>query len=147
MLPLRQNIDVHYPVCTHIAVDKLEFRQRVIRPYKIRDLVTDPLTIREYLARPFTRRGRYLALCKDIRSGQLRQFYLSSTQEHWRDTPLRFCLFDDAAKKPVEIMPVNYGTTKRDRLILAKTVIEFLDTEFYGNLRIGIFSDDLQVIG
>ncbi len=147
MLPLRQNVEINYPVCTHVDAQKLEFRPRVLRAYKIRDLVTDPLTIREYLARPFIRRGRYLALCKDLRSGELRQFYVASTQEHWRQTPLRFCLFDPAAKKPIEIMPSCYGTSTRDRLILSKTLLNFLDAEFEGDLRIGIYCDDLQVIG
>lgn len=146
MLQLQRNVEINYPICTHIDAPQLQFRPRSIRPYRIRDLVKNPLTIREYLARPYTRRGRYLALSKDLTTGTLKQFYLSSTEEHWRDTPLRLCLFNDTTGKIDCLMPHLYGSTKRDRLVLSKVVIEFLDTEFEPGFRLGIFADDLQVI-
>ena len=56
-------LSLTYPRTTHVSfTDSAELLRREFRLLKIRDLVKQPLTIEDFMRRPFNRRSRYLLL-------------------------------------------------------------------------------------
>jgi hypothetical protein len=142
MIAVNQVLSVGYPVSTDVTA-RLEFRDRELMVRRVRDLVTEPLTIAEYLRRPLVRRSRFLLSGTDLSCGQFRRFYLRSAREFLRDTPLRVGMFEGGHL--VELTRTNWGPTARDRMALARFLGRFAGANL-GGLEIGVFSDDLEMI-
>ncbi len=136
-------IHTAYPFTTHVASPNLAWEPRRFRVLGVRDLVTDPLSVAEFLRRPMTRRSRYLIRVRDLDKGVCRSVYQRSMADWFRETPLRVGVFHE--KKLIEIISTNWGPNVRDRLGLIEFLHSF-DGYDMGEFRLGVFSDDLEVI-
>lgn len=140
---INEIITTAYPESTLVSYRRPRFIERRFRIRNVRDLVQHPLTIKEFLNRPMVRRSRYLVSVLDLDLGRYRKIYQRSMHEHFRETPLRVGLFDKTEIH--ELFRTNWGPTVRDRMMLVRFLTEFQHDSF-GHLRIGVFSDDLEVI-
>ncbi len=145
MLEIGQRLVVHYPVSTHISAEPV-FRRRELIIKGLRDLVQEPLTVEEYCQRTLVRRSRWLVHARDVQLGQWRRFYLGTTQEYWRSTPLRLGLFHPETGRFVELLGKPFEPTPHDRILLARTALDWSGRDFDG-LKLGVFADDFQVFG
>jgi hypothetical protein len=143
MLDLPTVIHTAYPFTTHVSTLTLTWEPRRFRVLSVRDLVTDPLTVQEYLARPMTRRSRYLIRVRDLDRGVCRSVYQRSMADWFRETPLRVGVFHGA--KLMELLSTNWGPTVADRQGLIAFLRKHADHDM-GEFRIGILSDDAEVI-
>lgn len=142
-LGLPKIIQTHYPRTTHLAAGSIRWERRIFRVLGIRDLVKDPLTIDEFIRRPMTRRSRYLINVFDLQKNRYRSIYQRSMLEWYRETPLRVGIYE--GPKLIDITTHNWGPTLADRRGLARFLGKFEGVNM-GELRIGIFSDDLELI-
>ncbi len=147
MLPVRTPLQLHYPISTAINCN-LEFRPRRLVVYKFRDLVTDPLTIAEYMRRPLLYRGRWLAIAKDLQAGVIRQVYPTTTREHFRVVPVRLGLYDPdkTASGPVDVISRAYGATVSERTALIRLIHRVRSVDA-GGLQLRVLVDDLRLVG
>ena len=145
MLEVGQRLVIHYPKSTHISAEP-QFRRREVIIKDIRDLVRDPLTVEEYCQRTQVRRSRWLVSARDVQIGAWRRFYLGTTREYWRSTPLRLGLFHPDTGRFVKLLARPFEATPYDRILLAKTAMEWLDQDF-GGLKLRVFADDFTLAG
>ncbi len=139
-----ERIQIHYPETSLInSRPKWKLREIIVR--KTRDLVTDPLSIEDYLRRPLIHRGRWLIMGTDSQNGKLRQFYLSTTREQYRPVPLRVGVYEADSKRPAQILFRPFEPTVRDRIVLSRLVTRFAGVS-HSEKRIGVFADDLRVV-
>jgi len=103
MLEIGQRLVIHYPESTHISAEP-EFRRREVIIKSVRDLVRDPLTVEEYCQRTQVRRSRWLVSARDVQLGAWRRFYLGTTREYCRSTPLRLGLFHPDTGRFVKLL-------------------------------------------
>lgn len=142
-LQLPSILETAYPYTTHVSAPWPVWEPRRFRVLGIRDLVLQPLTIDELIRRPMTRRSRYLIRVFDLDRQVYRSVYHRSMQDYYRETPLRVGVF--YGPKLVELMTTNWGPTIADRRGLIKFLGRYQHKRL-GRHRIGIFSDDLEVI-
>ena len=134
MIRPRARLRIHYPRTTHVAhIQHAQTRERIISVREVRDLVRDPLTVAEFMRRPFLNRSRLLVLGFDQDKEQPRQFYLGSSVEYRTAGTLR--LIVDGV-----IVSRGFDATREDRKELLSWVRRLDDTE---DLRIQC--DDLRV--
>lgn len=143
MLDLPPVIHTAYPFTTHVSASHLTWEPRRFWVLGVRDLVTDPLTVQEYLARPMTRRSRYLIRVRDLDRGVCRSVYQRSMADWFRETPLRVGVFHGA--RLMELLSTNWGPTVADRQGLIRFLQKHAGHDM-GEFRIGILSDDSEVI-
>ncbi len=144
MLPVAgTKIELHYPTCTDVFADSEQWRLRELLVYRIRDLVREPLTIDEYLHRPFVKRSRYLLIGKEY--GRWKQFYLGSTQEYLANGQLRLGLYGPDDTKPTQLVSRPFDNTPEDRKCLFEAVERWSKLSF-GQLQLRVFADDLRII-
>lgn len=145
-MPLRPNqrLQLHYPSTTIIGRHP-EFQARQLITRSIRDLVSDPLTIEEYFRRPFTTRGRWLVRAYDLEQSCTRQFYLANSREYSTQSPLRIGIYEPGHPRPLEVVSRGFGNTRRERILLARTLKRFLEFELLSHVFVRIFADDLNV--
>jgi hypothetical protein len=136
-------IKTAYPVSTHVATPRLTWEPRRFRVLGVRDLARDPLSVEEFLQRPMTRRSRFMVKVYDIDRDVFRSVYQRSMLDYFRETPLRVGVFRQS--KMVDLVTTNWGPTIADRLGLVQFLRSF-DGHDFGEYRLGIFSDDLEVI-
>jgi hypothetical protein len=136
-------IELHYPTRTDVFADSQLWRLRELIVYRIRDLVREPLTIEEYLSRPFVKRSRYLLIGKEL--GRWKQFYLGTTQEFHASGQLRLGLYAPDELKPRHLVSRSFDNTPKDRKELYKAVAEWSKIDF-GQLTLRVFADDLRII-
>ena len=142
-LGLPEVIHTWYPRTTHLATATPRWEPRKFQVLGVRDLVQDPLTVAEYLRRPMTRRSRYLIRVLDLDKGRYRSVYQRSMSDWYRETPLRVGIYEGS--ELVDITNHNWGPTLADRKSLIRFLAKF-DGFDMGEFRLGIFSDDLEVI-
>jgi hypothetical protein len=144
MLPVAgTKIELHYPTRTDVFADSTQWRPRELIVYRIRDLVREPLTIEEYLQRPFIRRSRYLLVGKEL--GRWKQFYLGSTQEYYSTGQLRLGLYGPDDLLPRHLVSRPFDNTPEDRKQLYNAVADWSKLDF-GHLNLRVFADDLRVV-
>jgi len=143
MFEKNEILSLGYVVDSSVNTGSVNFRDRSGRVKAVRDLLQEPLTIREYLRRPMVRRGRYLLRVYDLGTNQYRQWYLNNSREYWFDSQLRVGVFE--GPKLVDIISRGYDPSERERLILARALVGLLDFNLQPHLRFGVFSDDLRV--
>ncbi len=138
---------IHYPTNCLLASDP-QFSHREVYIRGFRDLLTDPLTIDEFLRRPLLRRSRWIIKTADPNlPRKYRQFYIGSCQELWRDTPLRIGWYDpkQPETRPLAIAPFNFPNTTSQRLELAKSLVRWRDHQDPDGLVLRVFCDDLRI--
>lgn len=140
MFSRSERLFLEYPVSTLLET-QWQFARRELRVVRTRDLWTEPLTPAEFLSRPLIHRGRWLVNSVDLRTNQFRKFYLASSRQHYRTTGLRLALYwpDEPGRTPAEIISRRFAATRRDRLILSRTLIELRHDDWSGfDLRVTI---------
>jgi hypothetical protein len=129
MFDINQEIEIHYPVSTHVRYSQhnvgLKRRHFVVR--RLRDLVAEPLTPEEYLRRPFVRRSRYLVVGTEIDANQWRQFYAGCSMEYPSPSQLRIALYEPGAKKPAKLLHRAFDATVTDREALRRWLLRNAD--------------------
>jgi hypothetical protein len=142
-LGLPEVINTWYPQTTHLATPTPRWEPRKFQVLGVRDLVQDPLSVAEYLRRPMTRRSRYLIRVLDLDKRRFRSVYQRSMSDWYRETPLRIGIYEGSTL--VDMTNHNWGPTLADRKSLIRFLAKF-DGLDMGEFRLGIFSDDLEVI-
>lgn len=138
-------VEISYPESTHVhhwRPDRVQRREIVI--HGVRDLVTDPLTVAEFMRRPFLLRSRWLVRAFEPRRNHWRQFYLGSTREFALPGLLRVGLFEPGADRPTWLHDRQFGATVADRRALVELLKQWGRIDF-GQARLGIFADDPEI--
>jgi hypothetical protein len=143
MIEPGQTIELTYPDCTLVEA-LANFERRRIRVHSIRDLVAEPLTPTEYLRRPKQRRSRWLVLGYDLDRFAWRKFYVGSALEYQRPGVLRVGLYRPGETSPADLISREFGPTARERLILARVLVEWLQADL-GRMRLRVLADDFSV--
>lgn len=131
---------LNYPNQTLLQTD-WTYRQRRLEVVQVRDLLRSPLTPEEFLRRPLIHRGRWLVKARDLDSQQIKQFYLASSKEYYRATGLRLALYWPGAENEMyaEVLPRRFAATRRDRIILALSLMKLKSVDFSGfDLRVTV---------
>jgi hypothetical protein len=144
MITPGSEIQLSYPDC-NLVESLTKLRRRRIRVYSVRDLLSDPLTPAEFLARPFIRRSRWLISGYDLDRQSHRQFYLGSSAEHQCSGLLKVALYDPHSGRPTRTLPRVFGETLRERCLLVDAIRSWADQDLH-DLRLGIYADDLRLI-
>ena len=139
-------IVVHYPRSTHIRVAQPDFQRRELVVKRVRDLVRQPLTVHEFCCRLNIRRSRWLIVGREARTGYWRQFYIGTTREFWRVTPMRIGLYHPDTGRLAKIIGRPFEDTPRDRIILARAA-QIWSRRDLGSFHLRIFCDDLRKVG
>lgn len=137
-------IKLHYPSSTHVGfVRTVEHKPRLFTILRVRDLVRQPLTVEEFIRRPFVRRSRYLILGNEC--GCLRQFYVGNSQEYFAPSQLRLALYEPFSIRPNKLLARPFDDTVEDRRQMLK-ILRSLPSHDFGDLELRIFADDLCLI-
>lgn len=145
MIKSGTQIVITYPRTTHVARASLDdARERPIRVHRIRDLVRQPLTLSEFLRRPFVLRSRWLVTATDERLNRFRQFYLGTSKEFLAPCDLRIGLYEPGGDRPVRLLSRGFAPTMDDRRLLVKTACRWAQRDLDG-LQIGVYADDMRI--
>lgn len=142
-----KEVAITYPRCTHVRLwNPADVERREILVHSVRDLVTDPLSLAEFMRRPWLSRSRWLVKAFEPSRNQWRQFYLGSSSEFQSPGVLRVGLYENGATRPSKIYGRPFQPTPEDRRVLIAAVKEWGKHEFReASLR--IFADDLRICG
>jgi hypothetical protein len=143
MITPGSRIELTYPDC-NLVESLAKLRRRRIRVYSVRDLLSDPLTPAEFLARAFIRRSRWLVSGYDIDRKSHRQFYLGSSAEHHCAGVLKVALYEPGSQRPTWPFPRSFGETRRERCLLADAIRAWSERDLH-DLRLRIYADDLRL--
>jgi len=147
MIELGQTITIHYPTTTHVRYfDAVPRRPRTIQIVSIRDLVHEPLTIAEFLRRPYVRRSRLLVRAIDLDTGRYRQFYTGNSAEMIATSQLKIGLYDPGQSRPAEVLFRAIDPTVRDRKLLIRAIDRWASDNRCDISRLRIFADDLRLV-
>jgi hypothetical protein len=142
MLQVGKIVEFHYPRTTHVLhVFSCEYRRRRVRITAVRDLVREPLTIAEFLRRPYVLRSRHLITGIDLDRNRERRFYLGCTREYHAPTELRIARYSDGIPWPEGIYFRPIQPTLHDRKLLARA----LET-WSADQSLRVYADDMRVI-
>lgn len=144
MLELKSELSIYYPDSTVVEPRKINWKPRSLIVHGVRDLVREPLSPAEFLRRPMLSRGRYLVLGFDQTVGGFRKFYLSNCRDQYRPTTIRLAMYSPEGKI-IEILD-EYAPTRRARIMAMRVVSKFAQEDF-GENRLGLYCDDLQLVG
>lgn len=123
MIEPGQTLKLHYPSCTHVLDFSCAPRlPRVLTVRRIRDLVTEPLTLQEFLHRPYIVRSRWLAIGWDIEKRVWRQFYLGSSDEYQAIGQLRFAVYHPRRLLPSRVVSQGFDATIDDRELMLRVL-------------------------
>lgn len=135
-------VEISYPNSTHVRFWRPEdCRKRQIVIHTLRDLVTDPLTVAEFMRRPFLLRSRWLVRAFEPKIRQWRQFYMGSSREFASSGALRVGLFEPGVTAPTWLYGQSFEPTSEGRRNLIRRLQDWSHIDF-GNSRLGIFADD-----
>ena len=147
-----EQIELVYPTRTHVReidVCPRVTRRLVVR--HVRDLVADPLTIAEFLQRPYTARSRYLVRAWDLDRCDYRQFYAGSSDNHRAPGTLRIAVYLPGESRPHRILTDGFESTVRDRQSLMRSLQKITDElsrrRFIRDEQIRVVADDLRWVG
>jgi hypothetical protein len=135
-------VEICYPESTHVRFwrpDKVRRREIVIQ--SVRDLVTDPLSVQEFMRRPFLLRSRWLVKAYEPAINQRRQFYWGSTGEFATQGLLRVGLYEPGAGKPSWLHGRPFQPSPEDRRELMKSLTRWAKHDF-GAASLRVFADD-----
>jgi len=107
----------------------------------VRDLVTDPLSVQEFMRRPFLLRPRWLVNANKLAINQWRQFYWGSTRLFATQGLLRVGLYEPGTDKPSWLYGRPFQPTSKGRLELMKALQQWTNLDF-GTATLRVFADD-----
>lgn len=146
-LSIGSEITLHYPTTTHVRyTHAAAVKPRRILIKSIRDLVREPLTIEEFLRRPFVRRSRMLARALELDSGEYRQFYLGNSTELLAPSQIKVGLYDPGSSRPSEILFRAIEPNVRDRKLLIRALRRWTEDNRCDVSYLRIFADDLRLV-
>ncbi|MCD0459141.1 hypothetical protein [Roseiconus lacunae] len=139
-------IEIHYPCQTHIRwIHAAEKQRRNLQIIRIRDMLAEPLTVDEFLRRPFVFRTRWLAFAHDLDLSTWRQFYLGSSAEYCAAGTMRMALYEPGSPKPAKLLGREFQPTLKDRKLMIR-LLKHWGTQDYGDLQLRVLCDDLRII-
>lgn len=144
MLARGKRLRLTYPASTVIG-SATDWTDREVVVYRVRDLVTEPLTPEEFLRRPLIRRSRWLVIGYEPQRRALRQFYLGSSREFAAPGMLRVGIYRPGGGQPVDLVSRQFGPTPLERRALAAVLAEWQSRRI-GRLRLRVIADDLRLI-
>jgi len=139
-------VEISYPVRTHVRLwrpDETRRRQLII--HDIRDLLTEPLSVQDFMRRPYLLRSRWLAKAFEPSHRRWRQFYLGSSREYAAPGILQVGLYEPGATKPSKVFGRQFQPTPEDRRLLVKALRQWSRHDF-GEAELRILANDLRVI-
>lgn len=143
MIEPGSRIELSYPDSTLVdSLAKLVLRR--IHVYRVRDLLSEPLTPEEFLRRPYIRRSRWLVSGYDLDRKRYRQFYLGNSAEHRAPGLLKVGLYEPGAVRPTWPFPRPFGPTRADRKLLIDS-LSLCAGKDLADLKLRVYSDDLRV--
>lgn len=139
-------MDIHYPVHTHVRLFEASPRKlRHIQVCRVQDLVRQPLTIDEFLHRPFLMRSRWLAKAWDAELKAWRQFYLGSSQEYAAPGQLRLALYELGGTWPVELLGREFNPNVYDRKLMMRLFRRWSEKN-HRSLELRVLCDDMRIV-
>lgn len=132
-----------YPVNSSIGSPKIDWEPCVLQVLDTRDLVTDPLTVEEFMCDPLQRISRFAYTVEDLESFETRTVYQRVLKSNFRECPIRVGVF--RGSKMVNLFADNWGTTIDERRDLVQ-FLQLFEGENLGDLKLGVFSDDGESI-
>jgi len=139
-----ETIKLHYPATTHVGFSReVPHKPRLFKILRVRDLVRQPLTVEEFLRRPFVRRSRYLLLGDE--GGNLRQFYVGNSKEFFSPSQLRLALYEPFSFRPHKLIARPFDDTLEERKQMLK-ILRSLPSLDFGDYELKVFADDLRLI-
>lgn len=144
MFEPEQTIEFHYPDNTFVG-RKRGWRLRKVSVRKVRDLLSEPITVNDWYRRPHQLRGRYLITAIDHDNGKLRQFYPNNCKEWWHPALLKLGLYTPFSRKPEVVFKESYGWTVHQRSLMNRAIEDILQTDL-GCFELKIYCDDLRLI-
>jgi|688.fasta_scaffold268685_2 hypothetical protein len=134
-------VKISYPESSHVRLWRLDkTRRREIVIQSVRDLVTDPLSVQEFMRRPFLLRSRWLVKAFEPAINPWRQFYLGSTREFATQGMLRVGLYKPEANHPPWLYGRPFHPIPEDRRDLMNSLTRWARHDFAAALR--VFADD-----
>ena len=137
----KQFLRLTYPENTDVGSCS-DFYERRLKVVRVRDILHDPLTPREFLRRPMVNRGRWLIRARHIDRQCHRQFYLASSEEFHHEPDIKIGLFCNS--RLVQTLEV-FRPTKRERILAARYLKRCLIDD--DDLSVGVYTDDLRLVG
>jgi len=145
MIECGEEITISYPISTHVErLHSSDLQRRNIVVCSVRDLVSDPLSVAEFLRRPYLLRSRWLVKAYEPRQRQYRQFYLGSSVEFRAPSVLRIGLYEPGTSRPVELFGRGFEATPKDRRLMIRALESWQKFDF-GDASLRVFADDLRV--
>lgn len=145
MLETGKTLRLTYPQSTHLLATVKTRRVRTLTVHKVVDLVTNPLTVDEFLNRPFIRRSRFRIRAFDHTKRKHRQFYLGSSVEFSAPGNLRIALYRPDKATPHQILFREFAPTPDDRRMMIRLLRRGIDIPEGMQLR--ICCDDFSIAG
>lgn len=137
-------LEISYPVRTHVRFWKdSPVETRCLTVASVRDLLQQPLTVEEFLRRPFVARSRYLIKARE--GFDWRQFYLGSSREYRSPATLQFAVFDPDTPKRLKRICRSFEPTPEDRAMMCR-LIKLWQDENESHLQLRIICDDLRLV-
>lgn len=142
-----EEVALTYPISTHCRFWRpWEVCERELVIHRVRDLVSEPLSVEEYLRRPYLLRSRWLVRAYEPRHRRWRQFYLGSSVEFRAPSVLRVGLYEPEAKKPSQVLGRGFEATCEDRNLLTRA-LKLWNRHDFGEAKLRVFATDTRLIG
>jgi hypothetical protein len=142
MLVPGEKIEFRYPVSTHVGTHP-EFRDRSVTVLSIRDTVRDPLTLDEFVRRPYVRRSRWLI--SSIEGQNYRQFYLGNSEEFRAPSQLSVGIFDLEKNTRIDTLFRRFDADPREVKTLLRLLAKYRDHDFGDAIELRVWADDLAL--
>lgn len=130
-------IELVYPTITHVLrVYSAPCKLRQLYVHRVRDLVAEPLTVAEFMRRPYVARSRWLILASEWAGEPPRQFYVGSSDNYRAPGMLRLALYEPGQDRPASLLGRQFEPTVADRRALLKLAMREADKHEGFELRI-----------
>lgn len=123
-----QQIELLYPVSTDVSqIESAARKLRQLYVHRVRDLVEEPLSISEFIRRPYVARSRWLVLASEVDGERPKQFYVGTADNYRAPGSLQLALYRTDDKRPHALISRQFEPTVRDRLALLKLLQRIAD--------------------
>lgn len=106
---------------------------------RARDLVAEPLSVKEFFRRPFISRSRWLVSGFDVDANQAITFYVGG------ESLLKVALYEPCSARPDWPFPRPFGPSRQERRLLIDALGEWTQRDLH-DLRLRVYCDDLRVV-
>ena len=137
-----QHVELVYPTTTDVLhIHNAPRKVRQLRVHRVRDLLTQPLTVAEFIRRPYVARSRWLILATEQQGKPPKQFYVGSSDNYRAPDVLRLGLYDEDGL--AKLLGRQFESTVADRRALLRLAIR--EAEKHEGYTLGIFAGDLRL--